>query len=140
MVAQSKLNYSKALKMVDPEVPQPPPPTPAPSPLFVCGWCNMQAAPAINTLCPNCEGDEKAQEAWSLFQAWHNEQKELPGFESDDDAHVEDNLEVFNCMLCGATTAILTAHSRVVDGEWVTEHLPFCSAMHHAIYSLNLAH
>lgn len=144
MAVQSKLNYSKALKAVDPDVPQPPPtppPPPTPSPLFVCGWCNTQAAPAINTLCPSCEGDEKAQEAWSEFQAWHHEQQQQqePNFESEE-VEEEEDLEVFNCMFCGAVTPHLTTHSRVVNGEWVTEHLPFCSAMHHAIYSLNLPH
>lgn len=98
----------------------------------------MQAALDINTLCPNCEGDEKAQEAWSIFEALHNEQQQQePDFEDEDEV---DDVEVFNCMLCGAPTANLTMHTRVVNGEWVTEHLPFCSAMHHAIYSLNLPH
>ena len=98
----------------------------------------MQAASAINTLCPSCEGDEKAQEAWSEFQTWHHEQQE-PNFESEEEVEEVEEEEVFNCMLCGAFTSTLTAHSRVVNGEWVTEHLPFCNAMHHAIYSLNLS-
>lgn len=85
----------------------------------------MQAAPAINSLCPSCESDEHAQAVFSAYQAWQHE--------------VEMDEEVFECLLCGATTTTITVHARVVNGEWVTEHLPFCNAMHHAIYSLNLA-
>jgi hypothetical protein len=124
MAPQSDSNRNETLKMTEPEAPQPPPPTPTPT--FDCGWCGMQAAPAINALCPNCESDEQAQAAFSAYQAWQHE--------------VEMDEEAFECLLCGATTTTLTSHDRVVNGEWVTEYLPFCNAMHHAIYSIILPH
>ncbi len=132
MAVQSKLNPSNVFKMTDPNIPQPPTPTPT----HVCGWCGLQVAFAINTLCPSCEVEDQAQVTWSLFQAWQNEVEQgMPNFEDE-----EENPPIFNCMLCGATTTSLTSHDRLVNGEWETEYLPFCNAMHHAIYSLNLPH
>ena len=121
---QADLKIFDELKQVqDPQLPPPPPP---PTPTFDCGWCGLQAAPAINALCPSCESDEQVQAVFSTYQAWQHE--------------AEMDEEVLNCLLCGATTTTLTAHDRVVNGEWETEYLPFCNAMHHAIYSLNMPH
>jgi hypothetical protein len=141
MAVQSKLNFDK-FKMTDSSTPLPPP---SPSPSHDCGWCGQRAAFATDSLCPSCENNEEALAAFSVFLSWHHDVEEgVHTFESEEEeaeveAEVED-LDVFNCMLCGATTSTLSTHSRLVDGEWVTEHLPFCNAMHHAIYSLNLSH
>jgi hypothetical protein len=140
MAVQSKLNFKK-FKMTDPSIPLPPPPSPSPS--HDCGWCGLRAAFATSSLCPNCENNEEALAAFSAFLSWNHDVEEGAHiFESDEketvaevEAEAED-LDVFNCMLCGAMTSTLTMHSRVVNGEWVTEHLPFCGAMHHAIYRL----
>ncbi len=126
MAVQSKLNHKKALKMTEPEIQQLPPPPPPPTPTFDCGWCGLQAALAINALCPSCESGEQAQSAFSAYQAWQHK--------------AEMDEEVHNCLLCGAITTTLTSHARLVDGARVTEYLPFCNVMHHAIYSLNMPH
>lgn len=134
MAVQSKQHYDQAFKLVDPEVPQLPPSS---TPTHDCGWCGQRAAFATDSLCPNCENDDEALAAFSIFLSWQDENPLELNFESEGEVEEED-VEVFNCMLCGAMTNNLTTHSRVVNGEWVTEHLPFCNAMHHAIYSLNL--